>query len=78
MQGTEENIMADIKINDLNEEAKPVEEVEMTEEELAHVKGGIGLLLPAVQKVREAASTSTTTQKVLGDGSVRTLGDGSV
>ncbi len=70
--------MEDIKINDLKDESKPVEEVEMSEEELAHVKGGIALLLPAVQKVREAAVISTTTQKVLGDGSVRVLGDGSV
>lgn len=40
--------MAEITINDLNEEFT------MTEEEVSQVKGGIliGLLLPAVQKVR--------------------------
>ncbi len=62
--------MKDIKVNDLDETKKSAE-VEMTEEELNQVKGG-GLLLPAVQKVREAARSTTTTAK-LGDGSVRTF-----
>lgn len=71
--------MEDIKINDLKDESKTVEEVQMSEEELAHVKGGIALLLPAVQKVREAAITDGTSNTfVLGDGSVRKAGDGSV
>ncbi len=39
------------------------ETVELTETELEEAKGGIGLLLPAVQKVRDAAAASTT-QKV--------------
>ena len=42
--------MARIKIEDL-----PVKE-EMSEKELKGVFGGMGLLLPAVQKVRAAAS----------------------
>lgn len=42
--------MGSININDLNEE------MTISEEELKHVKGGIALLLPAVQKVREAAA----------------------
>jgi len=75
----EEDTMEDIKINDLKDESKAPEEVQMTEEELAHVKGGIGLLLPAVQKVREAAITDGTAKGfLLGDGSVRNVGDGSV
>jgi hypothetical protein len=64
--------MDNIKINDINEE------MQFTEEELKHVKGGIALLLPAVQKVREASLGTTLTQKVLGDGSVKIAGDGSV
>lgn len=60
--------MANIEISDLKEDYI------VTEEELKHVKGGIGLLLPAVQKVRETVNTT----QILCDGSVRTLGDGSV
>jgi len=69
MQGTEEFIMAEIKINELNE--MPEEEVKMTEEDMEHVKGGIGLLLPAVQKVRSASiKDGLSNTIVMGDGSV--------
>lgn len=61
--------MAKIEINDLNEM------IELSDEDLKHVKGG-GLLLPAVQKVQKVKVADGTF--VLGDGSVRTLGDGSV
>lgn len=51
---------------------------ELEEQDLENVQGGLGLLLPAVQKVREAATLTA-------DGSVRiesadraVLGDGSV
>jgi len=70
MQGMEESNMATIKINDLNEDRV------VTEEELKHVKGG-ALLLPAVQKVQKV-NVLDSAYKLLGDGSVRTLGDGSV
>lgn len=42
--------MAKIEITDLKED------LSISEDELRHVKGGIGLLLPAVQKVREATT----------------------
>ena len=58
--------MANIEINDINED------MQISEEELKHVKGG-GLLLPAVQKV------NAVTQKVnITSGIKATLGDGSV
>jgi hypothetical protein len=40
----------------VNIEDLPQAEQELTAEEAKDVKGGIGLLLPAVQKVREAAA----------------------
>lgn len=61
--------MANIEIKDLSES------VELSEDDLKHVKGG-GLLLPAVQKIQKVKVVDGTF--VLGDGSVRTLGDGSV
>lgn len=55
--------MAQINNNELNEATKS-DEIEMTEEEMEQVKGGIALLLPAVQAAREAArpKKKTTTQ----------------
>ncbi|MBX3180025.1 MAG: hypothetical protein KF886_21965 [Candidatus Hydrogenedentes bacterium] len=58
--------MAQIEMNELKNE------VTLSEGELTDVRGG--LLLPAVQKVREAAARTTTTA-ALGDGSVRTIQD---
>jgi hypothetical protein len=50
--------------------------------DLAAKKGGakggvlVGMLLPAVQKVREAAATPTGTSAAMADGSVRFVKDG--
>jgi len=41
------------------------------DEELDEASGGIALLLPAVQKVREAASQTSGINILLADGSVR-------
>lgn len=54
--------MKDINVNDLNDAVKS-EDVEMTADEMGQVKGG-GLLLPAVQQVREAARTRSTTTTI--------------
>ncbi len=54
--------MAKISISDLQEDRT------ISEEELKHVKGGIGLLLPAVQKVREASIIAIHKDSVSLDG----------
>jgi len=67
LQGKENRVMESIEIKDLNKDTP------MTDEEIQHVKGGSGLLLPAVQKLR--SGIDSTTQKIPGDGSVRPAGD---
>ncbi len=52
--------------------------VELGDQALEQANGGLGLLVPAVQKVREATTRPTGGFNVLlGDGSVR-VADGSV
>ena len=48
-----------VRVTVLDEQGKPTEDADVTNTfggEAKKVKGGIGLLLPAVQKVREAAA----------------------
>lgn len=54
--------MAKIEITDLQEDRT------ISEEELKHVKGGIGLLLPAVQKIREASIIAIHKDRIVLDG----------
>ena len=54
--------MAKIEISDLQED------MIISEDELKHVKGGIGLLLPAVQKIREASIIAIHKESISLDG----------
>ncbi len=54
--------MGKIEIDDLKEDFS------ISEEDLKHVKGGIGLLLPAVQKVRDPYSIVGHKKNVTIDG----------
>jgi len=54
--------MARIDISDLQED------MTISEDELKHVKGGIGLLLPAVQKIREASIIAIHKESISLDG----------
>lgn len=46
---------------------------ELTEQALDEANGGIGLLVPAVQKIREAAARADDGSVAFADGSVRFL-----
>lgn len=54
--------------------------VELHEGQLDELRGGIGLLVPAVQAAREAANTTSPAtggvNVAMGDGSVRFVADG--
>jgi hypothetical protein len=56
--GKEKSMSDEKSENRINIEDLPQAEQELSAEEAKEVQGGIGMLLPAVQKVREAAARS--------------------